>query len=455
MDPAKLPAIRGADLDADPGRRDAPRPRPGRAPGRRRVRRLHPARRRLAVRDQGRPDPRRPARARPGARRARPGSTWCSRSCGPARSGAARRGAVPGLRAALGPQGAAPDSARGRRGRGAGPRARRGDGGRRLAEAAGAVVEDVLDDPDEVVARCWRSPPTRSCRGWRAPPTSSTHVLHALDGGFVPAGPVRLAAARPGQRAADRPQLLHRRPEGGARPGSPGRPASRWPTRCVERYLADTGELPALGRPVGLGHLRDAHPRRRHRRGAGAARRPARVGRGVAPGHRPRGRPARRAGPAAHRRHGAHLRLLPRRVPARRGAARRRRRARSPSSTSRRTRTTSAPTRSADLAEHGDERRATTRIFGSKPGSYGAGHAAADRVRQLARRRRPRRGLHGLGRLRLRPRPRRRAGRATTCGPTTGGSRSPRRTSTPASTTSPTPTTTSSTTAAWSPRCAR
>ena len=26
-------------------------------------------------------------------------------------------------------------------------------------------------------------------RGWPAPPTSSTHVLHALDGGFVPAGP--------------------------------------------------------------------------------------------------------------------------------------------------------------------------------------------------------------------------------------------------------------------------
>ena len=27
----------------------------------------------------------------------------------------------------------------------------------------------------------------------------------------------------------------------------------------------------------------------------------------------------------------------------------------------------------ADLAEHGDERRSTTRIFGSKPGTYGAG----------------------------------------------------------------------------------
>jgi cobaltochelatase CobN len=27
----------------------------------------------------------------------------------------------------------------------------------------------------------------------------------------------------------------------------------------------------------------------------------------------------------------------------------------------------------ADLAEHGDQRRSTTRIFGSKPGTYGAG----------------------------------------------------------------------------------
>ncbi len=35
--------------------------------------------------------------------------------------------------------------------------------------------------------------------------------------------------------------------------------------------------------------------------------------------------------------------------------------------------TTCGPTRMADLAEHGDERRSTTRIFGSKPGTYGAG----------------------------------------------------------------------------------
>ena len=37
-----------------------------------------------------------------------------------------------------------------------------------------------------------------------------------------------------------------------------------------------------------------------------------------------------------------------------------------------------------DLAAHGDQRRSTTRIFGSKPGSYGARNAAADGSRQLA-----------------------------------------------------------------------
>ncbi len=64
LDPAKLPADPGPDLDADPGRQARPRPRPGRAPARHRVRRLPAARRRLAVPDQGRPDPRRAARAR-------------------------------------------------------------------------------------------------------------------------------------------------------------------------------------------------------------------------------------------------------------------------------------------------------------------------------------------------------------------------------------------------------
>ena len=102
----------------------------------------------------------------------------------------------------------------------------------------------------------------------------------------------------------------------------------------------------------------------------------------------------------------------------------------------------------ADVAEHGDRRRATTRIFGSKPGAYGAGllplidsrnwRDDADLAEVYA----------VWGGYRLRPRPRRRAGPRRTWRRPTGGSRSPPRTSTPASTTSPTPTTTSSTTAA-------
>ena len=60
------------------------------------------------------------------------------------------------------------------------------------------------------------------------------------------------------------------------------------------------------------------------------------------------------------------------------------------------------------LANHDDWRRATTRIFGSPPGSYGAGICCSvDRGPLLARRCRPGRGLCRLGRSRLWPRPRR------------------------------------------------
>ncbi len=107
----------------------------------------------------------------------------------------------------------------------------------------------------------------------------------------------------------------------------------------------------------------------------------------------------------------------------------------------------------ADLAEHGDERRATTRIFGSRPGTYGAG------LLQLIDSRDWRTDATSP--------------RCTRCGadtPTAAGSKAARRgprwrrrtsasrwrprTPTPASTTSRTPTTTSSTTAAWSRRSA-
>ena len=274
------------DLDADAGRPAAPRPRARRAPGRRGVRRLHPARRRLAVRDQGRPDPRRAARPRRGAERRGPGQPGAG---DPARrAGVRRAGAAPcpgcARRSGL-------DDARPRRGdravdaieaRPRGPRRADGEGrlGRRAAPPSCTTTPRC--------SGCWRSPRPRSCRGWPRTTDELDAVAARPRRRLHPRRSVRLAAARPGQRAADRPQLLHRRPAGGARRGWPGRPGQAMADSLVERYLDDTGGYPAS---VGLsvwGTSRDAHLRRRHRRGARAARRTPRVGRGVAPGHRPR-----------------------------------------------------------------------------------------------------------------------------------------------------------------------
>ena len=87
----------------------------------------------------------------------------------------------------------------------------------------------------------------------------------------------------------------------------------------------------------------------------------------------PRADPAGRTRQAAHRRDRAHLRAS--------SATRSRTWSRCSTTRCSSSRTsTSQPTDNyvrahaqADLAEHGDQRRATTRIFGSKPGTYGAG----------------------------------------------------------------------------------
>ena len=139
-----------------------------------------------------------------------------------------------------------------------------------------------------------------------------------------PGRSVRISPARLGQRAADRAQLLLRRPQGDPVPaGLPDRAGDgRLAAPAVSRRHR---RLPEVGRPVGLGHLGHADRRRRHRRGARAARRAAGLGRDVPSGGRPRGGPAGRAGPAPDRRHRADLRLLPGRLPARGRDARRRR----------------------------------------------------------------------------------------------------------------------------------
>lgn len=143
-----------------------------------------------------------------------------------------------------------------------------------------------------------------------------THILRALDGGYVPHGPVRLPHPWPGQRPADRPQLLLGRPQGhpvqaelGGRPGACGLAGAALP--------GGQRRVPEVGGPHRLGHLGDAHPGRRHRGDPGAAWLPPGVGRGVPARHRLRGGPGRGAGPPPHRCDRPHLRLLPRRVPAR------------------------------------------------------------------------------------------------------------------------------------------
>ena len=200
-----------------------------------------------------------------------------------------------------------------------------------------------------------------------------TGVLHALDGGHVKAGPsgsplrglVNVLPTGRNFYSID-PRAI------------PSRLA--WETgqmladSLLERYREDhEGEWPTSVGPLAVGHRGDAHERRRHRRGALAHGRPAGVGRGVAAGHGPRGHPDRRARTAPRRRRAAHLRVLPRRVPARRGddgrrGAAGRGRSRRP------TRTTSSPrTRGPTSPSGSDWQPATTRIFGSPPGAYGAG----------------------------------------------------------------------------------
>ena len=99
-----------------------------------------------------------------------------------------------------------------------------------------------------------------------------------------------------------------------------------------------------------------------------------------AAGRRPRGDPARRAGPAAHRRDAAHLRLLPRRLPGPRRPARRRRRS-SPR------RSTSPPTENPSAPPAADD----ARLWGPPPGGYGSGILPLIEQRHVAHRRRPRR----------------------------------------------------------------
>ncbi len=111
------------------------------------------------------------------------------------------------------------------------------------------------------------------------------HQRAARAGGPVrAAGTVRVTDPWPGVGAADRPQLLLRRPEGDpvaqrVRHRQRAGRLAAGPPSCRHRVVA------AQRRADRVGHVRDAYPGRRHRRTAVAAGHPAALGRRVPPGH--------------------------------------------------------------------------------------------------------------------------------------------------------------------------
>ena len=195
-------------------------------------------------------------------------------------------GAVPGLRSALGldegaEQSGAVDAIEAE--------------ARSLVEAmekAGwqpAAADDLHADP--TVVRVLRFAAEQVVPRLDATTDELDAVLHALDGGFIAAGPsgsplrglVNVLPTGRNFYTVD-PRAVPSRlayDTGVAMADS-----------LVHRYVDETGDAPALGRALGVGHVGHAHVRRRHRRGAGPDRRPAPLGRGVATRQRPRRRPA-------------------------------------------------------------------------------------------------------------------------------------------------------------------
>ena len=218
------------------------------------------------------------------------------------REGAARRagGAGEGAGRADGAgRRARPDGRRRDRPAGAAvPAARGGHGGARLGRrptcrGARAARCWAPNCPD-AVARAGVRLRRRSCRGWPVRRTRST----------TSCGRWTAATSRPGPPARRRAGWSTScRPAATSTPSTPRpfRPGCRWE---VGQALADSlvaalpgghRRVPEVGRSDGLGHVRDAHPGRRHRRDPGAAGLPPGLGRRVAPGHRLRGRAGRRS----------------------------------------------------------------------------------------------------------------------------------------------------------------
>ena len=171
-----------------------------------------------------------------------------------------------------------------------------------------AAAEQLSDD--ETVVKILQFAATEVVPRLRQTNNEIKQVLHALDGGFIAAGP----------SGSPLRGLINVLPTGrnfySVDPKAvPSRLA--WETgqamaeSLAARYLADHGEYP---RSVGLsvwGTRRHAYLRRRHRRSVRAPRCSPCLGRSKPTRGQPRSDRSRRARPPAHRRHRPHLRILP------------------------------------------------------------------------------------------------------------------------------------------------
>ena len=351
-----------------------------------------------------------------GADRRGPSSTWCWPSCGPASCAAASTTRARACAQALGlRRGRHRRPRRGRRP----PRPRARALRRRRCRQAGWDADAVAS------TRLDRRPPTSRAM-LRFAATEVVPRLAGTDRRDRPASCTRSTAASSPAGPSGSPLrgLVNVLPTGrnfySVDPKAvPSRLA--WETGAamadslLARYRDDHGELAAVGRAVGVGHRRRCAPR------ATTSPRCSRCSACGRSGTRRRaGSPASSRSPLAElgrpridvtvRISGFFRDAFPHVVDdaRRRGAAGRRASTSPPSDNYVRAHA------QADLAEHGDRAPRHHTDLRLQAGHLRRRAAAADRQPQLARRRRPRRGLRGLGRLRLRPRPGRRAAPPTT-----------------------------------------
>ena len=248
--------------------------------------------RRLAVRRQGEPDPRRPAHSGPSPEGRLETDLLVALSRLPRRQGLAgdaslHRALAQDLDLAFDPlaaelgepwQGLRPalldriDAA---------PWRTAGDTVERLEALAAAIVAGSAAPPGPASTAVMASiesrirPAVRACGG-----REIAALLAGLDGRFVPAGPSgaptrgRLDVLPTGRN------FYSRRQPRGADPDRLATLAGRSAEAMLVRHFQDHGDCPAAMALSAWGTVEHAHRRRRHRPGAGAARRPAALGAG-------------------------------------------------------------------------------------------------------------------------------------------------------------------------------